>query len=102
MKRWNDYYDSMDPKKKNPNIKNTPIDPARSASVKYFSVYPRKTDTSSGRVTPAENNVPRQNPQQPTAETSFHGERYTSRPNEFNSASNRGDGGGQTNFAWVD
>lgn len=98
MKRWNDFYESMDPKKHNPT-QNKPIDVTRAASVKYFSVYPRKAaeHNASGRVTPAGPNL-----NQPTAETSFHGERYTSRSSEFgNVSTNRGDTG-HTNFAWVD
>lgn len=108
MKRWADYYDSMDPKNKNvnnhANKAHHPIDVARSAAVKYFSVYPRKSHDQSGRTTttqtPTSNQIPRINIQ-PTAETSFHGERYISRSNEFGSVSNRVDAG-NTNFAWVD
>lgn len=90
MKRWNDFYDSMDPKKK--------IDVSQLATVKHLSVYPRKADHS-GQTTPA-NPLQRSN-LRPTAETSFHGERYTSRQNEFGTVSNRVDAG-HTNYAWVD
>lgn len=100
MKRWNDYYEKMDPKQKNPNVKHAPIDPARSASVKYFSVYPRKAENNSGRATPTANHTHRSQIQ-PTAETSFQGERYISRQHEFGPISNRTDAG-HTNFAWVD
>lgn len=105
MKRWSDYYDSMDPSKKKPQ-KNPQIDVTRSASVKYFSVYPRKAATehnASGRVTPNPHPNPTQRTHhlQTTDETSFQGERYTSRPTEFGSVSNRVDAG-HTNFAWVD
>lgn len=98
MKRWSDFYDSMDPKNKHPSKRTEPIDVTRSATVKYFSVYPRKADQS-GRTTPA-NPQARVSPR-PTAETSFQGERYTSRPNEFGTVPNRVDAG-HTNFAWVD
>lgn len=104
MKKWNDFYESMDPKKKN-SIPHKPIDVTRAASVKYFSVYPRKAAEKnvSGRVTPAGEShaMHRQHLEQPTAETSFHGERYTSRSTEFGNGSNRADAG-HTNFAWVD
>lgn len=107
MKKWNDFYESMDPKKKNP-MHNKPIDVTRAASVKYFSVYPRKAPehNASGRVTPAENIIHGSSINDPTAETSFQGERYTSRSTEFGNArecntSNRADAG-HTNFAWVD
>lgn len=111
MKRWNDYFESMDPKSKKPHAPEKPIDVRNSASVKYFSVYPRKVGEHnvSGRVTPVASHaphgshIPRPSHQQPqpTGETSFQGERYTSRPNEFVSVANRTDGG-HTNFAWVD
>lgn len=103
MKKWNDFYESMDPKKHNPK-RDKPIDVSRAASVKYFSVYPRKAseNNASGRVTPTGSTMQRSNLNQPMAETSFQGERYTSRSNEFgNVSTNRGDTG-QTNFAWVD
>lgn len=111
MKKWNDFYESMDPKKHNP-MQHKPIDVTRAASVKYFSVYPRKahgetSSNASGRVTPAENTMRRSNLNQPTAETSFQGERYTRRSTELGNNSNRGGGAGggdagHTNFAWVD
>lgn len=116
MKRWNDYFERMDPKNKKPHIPEKPIDVRRSASVKYFSVYPRKLpDNISGRITPVASNVrhanhgdheshiprPNHHQQQPAVETTFHEERYTSRSNEFGAASNRGDGG-HKNYAWVD
>lgn len=121
MKRWNEYFERMDPKNKKPHIPDKPIDVRRSASVKYFSVYPRKLpDSISGHVTPVasqvrrgnhnkdhDSHIPRpshqhhhQQQQQPAVED-FHEERYISRSNEFGSVSNRVDGG-HTNYAWVD
>lgn len=101
MKRWNDYYDKMDPKKKDPK-KSAPIDVTRSASVKYFSVYPRKANHHhTEQNTTAENQSQRSQHKQPSAETSFQGERYISRQHEFGTISNRVDAG-HTNYAWVD
>lgn len=103
MKRWADYYDSMDPKNKNannPSKAHHTIDVARSAAVEYLSVYPRKSHDNSARTIRTPNKIPRINTQ-PTGETNFHGERYISRPNEFGYVSNRVDAG-NTNFAWVD
>lgn len=92
MKKWNDYCESMDPKKKNPR-QNQPIDVTCSASVKYFSVYPKKA---------AEHNhgIPMQQ-SKPNANHSSS-ERYTNRSTEFCNVSNGADGSGHTNFAWVD
>lgn len=106
MKKWNDYYESMDPGNKKPR-ENKAIDVTRAASVKYFSVYPRKAiseqQAASGRVTPARQTMQAQksNANKSTAETSFQGERYTRRQTEFGTTSNRPDGG-HINFAWVD
>lgn len=103
MKRWSDYCDSLDAKNTK-NKRNQPIDVSRSATVRYLSVYPRKFNDQSKQSTavppPPPNQVPRYN-EQPAAETSFQGERYIRRSNEFNTISNRVDGG-HTNFAWVD
>ncbi|XP_031622329.1 putative ammonium transporter 3 isoform X2 [Contarinia nasturtii] len=106
MKKWNDYYESMDPRNRKPR-ENKPIDVTRAASVKYFSVYPRKAaaeqQAASGHVTPIGHVMQEQKSKakKPTAETSFQGERYTRRPNEFGADANRTDGG-HINFAWVD
>lgn len=109
MKRWNDFYDKMDPHKKDPK-KNAPIDVTRSASVKYFSVYPRKTvhhnnpESTGNHSKTSHNHQNQHQPQhqsQPSAETSFQGERYISRQNEFGTVSNRVDAG-NINYAWVD
>lgn len=109
MKKWNDYYDSMDPRKKNP-YQNEPIDVSRAPSVKYFSEYPRREASEQSNA--ASRNTPIGNAMQMqirkpngnnsiTVERIHQGERYISRPTEFGTVSNRVDDG-HTNFAWVD
>lgn len=99
----------MDPKKKNPQTRPE-IDVTRSATVRYFSVYPRKrADTRGGqeRVAPATADaltLPHSSNQQPATtanQLSVPSERYTSVPHEFGPTLNRSDAG-HTNYAWVD
>lgn len=101
----------MDPKKKDFAANKPQIDVTRSASVRYFSVYPRKRDnkTSSGqgRVTPVIGapTMPHSSNQQHTApadQLSVPTERYTSRSHEFGPTLNESSDGGHTNYAWVD
>lgn len=109
FKRWNDYYESMDPKKKDPT-KKPEIDVTRSATVRYLSVYPRKrneTNSARGRITPAvgAQTMPHSSNQQRTATADqpiVPTERYTSRPHEYGPSLNRSGDAGQTNYAWVD
>lgn len=105
MQRWNDFYESMDPKKKDP-IPKPQIDVTRSASVRYFSVYPRKRDSGRKQTTP---NVGAQNPHSSNQRHTITADpanvssgRYTSRPHEFGPNLNKSDDGGNTNYAWVD
>lgn len=100
----------MDPDKKNPQIEaKSQIDVTRSASVRYFSVYPRKynkTSTELAQVAPADGVA--QSSNQRHARTADQPntpkERYTSRPQEFGPNLNRGGdaSGGNINYAWVD
>lgn len=97
----------MDPKKKDAVANKPQIDVTRSASVRYFSVYPRKRDnnTSSGhgRITPAIGapTMSHSSNQQHTA-AGDQTERYTSRSHEFGPTLNQSSDGGHTNYAWVD
>lgn len=94
----------MDPQKKDP-AKKPEIDVTRSATVRYFSVYPRKRDnkTSSGRgrTTPVVSHSSNQQQQQHTT-SGGQTERYTSRSHEFGPTLNKSSDGGHTNYAWVD
>lgn len=109
MQRWNDFYDQMDPHKKDP-IPKPEIDVTRSATVRYFSVYPRKRDNAGsarGQTTPVagDDNLPHSSNQRHTVtadQSIVSGDRYTARPHEFGPNLNRSDNGGHTNYAWVD
>lgn len=111
FKRWNDYYESMSAKRIDPT-KKPEIDVTRSATVRYFSVYPRKRDnkTSSGRgrTTPVIGapSVPHSsNQQQQTVngdQPNIQTERYTNRSHEFGPTLNQSSEAGQINYAWVD
>lgn len=100
----------MSAKKIDPT-KKPEIDVTRSATVRYFSVYPRKRDnkTSSGRgrTTPVIGApVPHSsNQEQQTAggdQPNIQTERYTSRSHEFGPTLNKSSDTGHINYAWVD
>lgn len=107
MSRWNDYYDSMDPKNK-AQVAQTQksAEPKRkkSATMKYLSVFPRKVSIHSQNQTPVT-----EIRDSSVGATNFQLGRYTSRnndpatmgptpsnPNNYRSDSRH------TNFAWVD
>lgn len=99
MKRWNDYYDSMTPKKsanKHPADTSSAQSSARSSH--RFSMFPRKlkhrNTSAAPTVTTCHVNA---------AETSFQPERYVKRKDEIRSVSNKADQPmPESNFAWVD
>lgn len=105
MRRWNDYYDSMDPKNKTKATqmqKSTEPKHNNSATNKYLSVFPRKIGIRSRNQTPA--TIIRDSSVEATAETNFQSERYINRNNDINptpSNHNNKSNGGHTNFAWV-
>lgn len=109
MRRWNDYYDSMDPKNKAKQAqiqKSAEPKQNRSAKLKFLSVFPRKVSINSRHQTPVTRI--RDSSARATAETNFQSGRYISRnnviptmnqtPSEHNDKSD----GGHTNFAWID
>lgn len=90
MKKWNEYYESMDPKNQHSSktqIK-TPLSQVR-------SVFPRHR--------PAATASQNSNHQYPSAEApeNFQMGRYIQRRSDVDSNLRRTDGG-NTNFAWVD
>lgn len=105
MRKWNEHLDAMDPGKK--SSKDKPIDVSRSATVRYFSVYPRNHENGGERVGPS--SLPSEVPRTSTsrhhnAELSVPIERYISRSSEFrpnNQVPQRSDAG-HVNYAWVD
>lgn len=110
MRRWNDYYDSMDPKNK-ANIaqiqKSAEPKQNRSAKLKFLSVFPRKVSINSRNQTPV--TIIRDSSARATAETNFQPGRYISRNNDITTMNqtpsdhhNNKSDGGHTNFAWVD
>lgn len=109
MRRWNDYYDSMDPKNKakaNQIKKSAEPKANNSATMKYLSVFPRKVSINSQNQTPV--TIIRDSSVGATAETNFQTGRYISRNNDItamyptSSNQNNKSDGGHTNFAWVD
>lgn len=109
MRRWNDYYDSMDPKNKakiNP-MQRSAEPKLSSATMKYLSFFPRKVSINSRNLTPS--TILRDSNVGATAETNFQPGRYTSRNNDIATIdpppsmnqNNKSDVG-PTNYAWVD
>lgn len=109
MSRWNNYYDSMDPKSKAKvaqTQKSAEPKEKKSATMKYLSVFPRKVSINSRNQTPV--TIIRDSSVGAIAETNFQLGRYASRNNDIatmdptpSNPNNRSDGG-NTNFAWVD
>lgn len=100
MKRWNDYYDSMTPKKsanKQPAASSS-AQPS-GASSHRFSMFSRKLKQRNSSATPNVTSYPVTT----AAETSFQPERYVRRKDEIGNVSNRIDQSvPESNFAWVD
>lgn len=96
MKRWNDYYESMEPRNRKANKAQvqTPLSQVR-------SVFPRKSNANiSGAPTITNtNNSHHPNPSIATAETSF-GRYIQRRSNADQNARQTTEG--NTNFAWID
>lgn len=109
MRRWNDYYDRMDPKNKAKAAqmqKSADTMHNNSGKMKYLSIFPPKVSINSRNQTPV--TIIRDSTVGATAETNFQLGRYTSRNNDIvtmnptsSNHNNRSDGG-HTNFAWVD
>lgn len=104
MRRWNDYYDSMDPKNKNKLPSSAEHKP--NSPLKYLSVYPRKISQNHSRTATPVNIISNTSTElypvtRATAETSNQHERYTNRRNEIGMNAHKSDGG-HANFAWVD
>lgn len=98
MKRWNDYYDSMSPKKtsnKTPTVAAS-AHPSTENSHR-FSMFSRKLKQRNASATPNVTTRPG------AAETSFQPERYVPRKDEIGSVSTKANQPmPESNFAWVD
>lgn len=100
MKRWNDYYDSMTPKKsanKQPAASSSANPSA--ASSHRFSMFSRKLKQRNPSAAPNVTSYPVTT----AAETSFQPERYVRRKDEVQGVSNEvAQPVPESNFAWVD
>lgn len=96
MKRWNDYYESMEPRNRKANKAQvqTPLSQVR-------SVFPRKSNANISGATamPNSNNFLHPNASIATTETSFG--RYIQRRSGTDQNSHQTTEG-NTNFAWID
>lgn len=109
MKRWNEYYESMAPKKRE-SAPSSAVSNVRTEG-RHFSLFPPKVTVTHTPQTSARSPQPNRQhiPLASTAETIFNTAQYshqrndTGHQNDSNtgSKSNRVDGG-HVNFAWVD
>lgn len=96
MRRWNEYYDRMTPKKSSIKLNHgnfTSATKERKSPVQNFSVFPRQLKQRNSLAT---NSVH-------SNETSFRTDRYVSRRDDPSTISSRVDSKhNDSNFAWVD